>query len=476
MHMHEALARAALRAWDRRFRLGVRGATRYCGERESTRVPRSHFRTPAQLVAPEQPACAQDAAVSRPRITGRLAEGDTPQASRIRDFSRLVARGARWSAAVACVWGLASATTALARPVVLVGNLREGTVTVVDEQALKVLGTINVTPEGKTPQDPKQAAIYPALVSKFGVNYVQGVALSPDGRTLYVSRGFLGDVAAFDVASGRLLWRHEIGGVRADHLALSPDGRRLFVSALTENKVEVFNASNGEVVGSFPTGEWPHVLEFTPNGQYIVNGSLGNLLLPKGTPTTRQLTFANPETLAVERVLNFEAGVRPFVFSPDGSLVYVQLSFFNGFEVVNAVTGEVEHIVELPILGPAIGESPSEYPNQAAHHGIALNGRDTMICDAATVSNYVALVTTKTLATKAIIPVGEEPADAATGEGRCFVPNRGKGPEGDSLSVISYAERLEIARLPMGQGPQELTIGVIPDLVLQAAGLLPPRL
>jgi DNA-binding beta-propeller fold protein YncE len=386
------------------------------------------------------------------------------------------ARAARWSAALAVGAALGCATTALARPVVLVGNLREGTVTVVDEHALKVLGTINVTPDGKEPQDPKQKAIYPGLVEKFGANYVQGLALSPDGRTLYVSRGFLGDVAAFDLASGRLLWRHEIGGFRADHLALSPDGARLFVSALSENKVEVFDASGGEV-GSFATGEWPHVLEFTPDRRYIVNGSLGNLLAPKGAPTTRQLTFANPATLAVERVFNFEAGVRPFVFSPDGSLVYVQLSFFNGFEVVNAVTGEVEHVVPLPILGPAVGESPSEYPNQAAHHGIALNGRDTMICDAATVSNYVALVATKTLATRAIIPVGEEPADAATGGhgSLCFVTNRGKGPAGDSLSVISYTKRRAIARLPMGQGPQELTIGVIADRVLRSAGLLPPR-
>jgi DNA-binding beta-propeller fold protein YncE len=401
-----------------------------------------------------------------------------PQVSRIGTLSRRhrIARPVLRSAALACACVLASAATALARPIVLVGNLREGTVTVVDEHALKVLGTINVTPDGKTPQDPKQAAIYPGLVSKFGVNYVQGIALSPDGRTLYVSRGFLGDVAAFDVVSGRLLWRDEVSGLRADHLALSPDSRRLFVSALSENKVEVFDASNGELLGSFPTGEWPHVLEFTPDGHYIVNGSLGNQALPKGTPTTRQLTFANPETLAVERVFNFEAGVRPFVFSPDGSLVYLQLSFFNGFEVVNAVTGEVERIVELPILGPAIGESPSEYPNQAAHHGLALNRRGTMVCDAATVSNYVALVTTKTLATKAIISVGEEPADAATGGGRCFVANRGKGPAGDSLSVISYSEHLEIARLPMGEGPQELIAGVIPDRLLRAAGLLPPSL
>jgi DNA-binding beta-propeller fold protein YncE len=413
-----------------------------------------------------------------PSAAPRTERGAMPQANRTRRPSRdPIARVAGLSVALACAVVLASVTTVMARPVALVGNLREGTVTVVDQHALKVLGSINVTPDGKTPQDPKQAAAYQALVAKFGVNYVQGLALSADGSTLYVSRGFLGDATAFDVASGRQLWRREIGGVRADHIALSPDGRRLFVSALSENKVEVLDTSNGEIIGSFPSGEWPHVLEFTPDRRYIVNGSLGNQAAPKGTPTTHQLTFANPQTLAVERILNFEAGVRPFVFSPDGSLVYVQLSFFNGFDVVNAVTGEVEHIVNLPILGPAIGESSSEYPNQAAHHGIALNRRDTMVCDAATVSNYVALVATNTLATKAIIPVGEEPADAATSTsgGLCFVTNRSKGPKGDSLSVISYAKRREVARLAMGQGPQELTTGVIPDGVLRAAGLLRRR-
>ena len=362
---------------------------------------------------------------------------------------------------------------ALARPVVLVGNLREGTVTVVDQHGPTVLGKINVTPEGKTPQDPAQAAVYPSLVAKFGVNYVQGIALSPDGGTLYVSRGFLGDVAAFEVATGRLLWRDEIPGLRSDHVALSADGSRLFVSALTANKVEAIETSNGEVVGSFATGEWSHVLEFTPDRRYIVNGSLGNLLLPPGTPTTHQLTFANPETLQVERVLTFEAGVRPFAFSPDGEHIYAQFSFFNGFKVINAATGEVERVVELPILGPGIGKSPSEYPNQAAHHGIALSSDGRTICDAATVSNYTALVSTKTFATKAIIPVGDEPADAVTAAGRCYVTNRGKGEGGDTLSVISYSKQREVASLPMGEGPQEVLAGQIPNGVLHSAGLLP---
>jgi DNA-binding beta-propeller fold protein YncE len=331
-----------------------------------------------------------------------------------------------------------------------------GTGTVVDEQAVKVLGTIDVTPDGKTPQDPAQAAIYPVLVQSKGVNYVQGLALSPDGRTLYVSRGYLGDVAAFDVASRQLLWRLEVSGVRADHVALSPDGQRLFVSALTANEVQVIDTATHSIIGSFPTGDWAHVLEFTPDGKFIVNGSLGNQLLPSGAPTNDWLTFADPQTLQVKRVLKFDVGVRPFVFSPDGLLAYAQFSYFNGFKVINTTTGQIVHTINLPVEGPAVGESPSQYPNQAAHHGIALSGDQRVICDAATVSNYVALVDRRSLRTRAIIPVGDQPADAETStDGKlCLVTNRGTGPRGNTLSVISYRLRREVARLPTGQGPQ----------------------
>jgi len=136
------------------------------------------------------------------------------------------------------------APTAQARPVLFVGNVDDGTVTVVDSRALKVIGTFDVTPDGKTPQDPVQAMVYPLLVQAKGKNFVQGLAVSPDGRTLYVSRGFLGDVAAFDIATKKLLWRFQIEGIRADHLVLSPDGKRLFVSALTANKVQVLDTKD----------------------------------------------------------------------------------------------------------------------------------------------------------------------------------------------------------------------------------------
>ncbi|MDQ1540882.1 MAG: hypothetical protein QOH29_1608 [Actinomycetota bacterium] len=370
---------------------------------------------------------------------------------------------------------LALTVPAAARSILFVGNLEAGTVSVVDATKLRVLGTINVIPDGSTPQDPAQAAVYPSLVAAKGINYVQGLAVSPNGRTLYVSRGYLGDVTAFDIASGRQLWRLQTSSLRADHVALSSDGRRLFVSALTANEVQVIDTRLHQVVGGFPTGDWPHVLELTPDGRSIVNGSLGNQLLPSGAPTTRTLTFADPKTLAVQRTFSFDAGVRPFTFSPNGKRIYVQLSFLNGFVVVDAATGRTIRTVALPLAGPAIGEDPSSYPNQAAHHGIALSGDGRTICDAGTVSNYVALVARGSLKTKAIVKVGDQPADAETSlDGKlCFVTDR--GPASNALSVISFAKRREIKRLRMGQHPQEEAVAKVPEAVLRQAHLAGTR-
>ena len=379
---------------------------------------------------------------------------------------RAAARSAWLVGALACA-AIALPAPAAARSVLFVGNSVDGTVTLVDARALEVIGRVNIIPDGNTPRDPAQAAIYPLIVGAKGVNYVQGIAVSPSGRILYVSRGYLGDVAAFRIADGRELWRLQISGIRADHVALAPDGRRLFVSALTANEVQVIDTRTHSFVGAFPTGDWPHVLEFAPHG-YIWNGSLGNQLEPSGHDGRKQLTMADPRTLEVKRTLQFDAGVRPFVFTRDADRAYVQLSYLNGFIEVDPLTGRTLRKVNLPVRGPGKDMSPKDYPNQAAHHGIALSRDGSTICDAATISNYVALVARKTLKPRKLIGVGDQPAEAETSaDGRyCFVTDR--GPASNSLSVISYAHRREIRRIRVGKHPQEEEEAAVPESVLHA--------
>lgn len=93
------------------------------------------------------------------------------------------------------------------RDVVFVANAEGGTVSIIDADSVEVLRTINVVPDGKQAgageDDPVQAAVGQRLAEAAGGdNFAQDQDVSPDGRTLYVSRGHRGDVAAFETRGG----------------------------------------------------------------------------------------------------------------------------------------------------------------------------------------------------------------------------------------------------------------------------------
>src|SRR5262245_19057850 len=83
----------------------------------------------------------------------------------------------------------ASATTV---EIAIVANAEAGTIAFLDVAAQAVVGKLDVNPARVKSEGPGAP------------NYAQDTDVSPDGRTLYVSRGYLGDVAAFDLVSGRL--------------------------------------------------------------------------------------------------------------------------------------------------------------------------------------------------------------------------------------------------------------------------------
>ena len=138
----------------------------------------------------------------------------------------------------AALWGAQPAAIEIA----VVANAEAGTVALVDVAARSILGTIDVNPARAKSEGPGRP------------NYAQDTDVSPDGRTLYVSRGYLGDVAAFDIASGRLLWQRSLNTGRADHMTITPDGRSLFVSALMDNRVYKIATSTRRDRG--PHGDW----------------------------------------------------------------------------------------------------------------------------------------------------------------------------------------------------------------------------
>jgi DNA-binding beta-propeller fold protein YncE len=384
------------------------------------------------------------------------------------------------AAAVATVAiGLAGATThAPAREapapdrvaVVLVANAEGGTVSVVDARRLKVIREIDVLPDGPgaspAEDDPFQALLGQMLIEAAGgLNYAQDLDLSPDGRTLYVSRGHRGDVAAFRIRTGGLIWKSPVDGLRADHMTLSHDGRRLYVSDMTANAVHILRARTGERLGSFPTGEWPHDNHLAQNDTLLYNASLGNILVPDDVravrPESYRLTVVDARSLQTLRTYDFPAGIRPFVLDEERHRLWAQLSEFHGVAEFDLNTGVITKRLRLPVDK---GVTEDDYDFEAPHHGLDLSGDGRTLCAAGRASDYVALVSTRRLRRRAIIEVGDAPGWATTGPGgnRCFVPNNREG----TLSVISYRRGKEIARIKVGAGPKQIEAGWIPASLL----------
>ena len=363
----------------------------------------------------------------------------------------------------------------------MVGNAVAGTVSFIDATTFASLGSFSVVPDLQQLQaswtpvqwancaiaNADEATVDPAVG---GTRYIDDFAISPGGTTIYVSRGNLDDVAAFNLETHQELWTFQMPGIHSDHLALSPDGRQLAVSATTAQEAVVLDARTGSAEGTFPTGTYPHQNTYTADGKYIYNESIGITALPKALNALKgqlQLEKVDAATLQVVKVWPFPYGVRPFATAPDGTTMYADLSYLNGFIKYDLNTSTTLATVQQPYSAAAAAESPDSYPQNSAHHGIALSGDGSKLCDVGTIDDYTKIVSTSTLQTTATVvsyPTGSIPYWATTSaDGKyCYVSLSAAS----QVSVISYTTGAEVARVPVGSFPQRERVATVPQAVI----------
>jgi YVTN family beta-propeller protein len=374
------------------------------------------------------------------------------------------------------------------RDVLLVGNSVSGSVSFVDARSLENLGSVDVIPDfdevmDEISWDVVRLVAYPIvknqqLIHHFepsdGDRFVDDVFVSPDGKTLYVSRSNLGDVAAFDLTKPGQprLWRTFVEGVKADHATISPDGSRLVVSDTITQVAQVFDAASGRIVGSFPTGYYPHQNDYSHDGKHIYNSSIGDVgfesvsYADNTSAGDRWLVKVDASTLQVVRTWVFEYGIRPNVITPDETILFTQLSYLNGVIKYDLVNGREIARNEQPLSPFALETYATydEFPHDSAHHGLALSGDGKRLCDCGTVDNTVSIVATADMKLEKRIEVGLVPYWATTGpDGRtCFVSLSGA----NSVSVIDYESGTQRKVVPVGQFPQRSRLGKVPDAVI----------
>lgn len=369
------------------------------------------------------------------------------------------------------------------RSVIFVGNNWEGTADVIQPYGdFHRIARLDIIPDydermAEITANPVRLGYFLGirqLVGEGNDQFVDDMYSTNDGRLLIVSRPSFADVVAIDIASGEVVWRFVVDGQRSDHMAISPDGRHVAVSASTGNVVHILDTATGEEVGRFASGDSPHENNYSADGELIYHASIGLVYTPADDPQAdtskgdRWFQIVDADTNEIIERIDMgqklaEAGypgmssaVRPMALSPDESKVYFQVSFFHGFVEYSFKQDRVTRVANLPVA-PEIQDLPrEEYLLDSAHHGIAMSGDGRRLCVAGTMSDYAAIVSRKTFRPK-ILRLGEKPYWSTTSSNgrRCLVSWSGT----DSISVISYRKRKEIAHIPVGDHPQRIRMG-----------------
>jgi len=364
------------------------------------------------------------------------------------------------------------------RPVLLVGNSVSGSVSVLDAVTFANLGSVNVIPDlqdrlNEINGNPLTSVVYSGIKSgqvvkhfepSGGDRFVDDVFASPDGTTLYVSRSNLGDVSAFDLSSAehKQLWHTHVDGYKADHAALSPDGSKVIVSCTTVDQADVIDAKSGMIMTTFPTGHYPHQNDYSADGKHIYNGSIGDVGLSHAQDAqkgVRQVTVVDAQTFQVVKTYPFMEGIRPTVITADEKTMYSQQSYLNGLIQFDLTSGMIVKTLTEPQSAFAMMNypTPDDYPHDSAHHGLAMSGDGSKLCDCGTIDNTVSIVTTADLTVSKVIDVGMIPYWATTSpDGKtCFVSLSGDG----AVSVIDYDKAEQAMTVKVGKFPQRSRIG-----------------
>ncbi|MBO4143343.1 YncE family protein [Micromonospora tulbaghiae] len=379
-----------------------------------------------------------------------------------------------------------AAAAATLQEVMFVGNNWDGTADVIRSRGdYARIGRINVIPDRAARLreiylNPIKLAFFLGIRQGPGEGHdqlIDDMYTTPDGTALVVSRPSFADVVSIDLATGALRWRFPVSGYRADHMAVSPDGTRVAVSASTSNTVHVLDIRTGAQLGSFGAGDKPHENVYTDGGTRLWNMSIGEVNTDLDAPWLdwtkgdRRITVADTSTYQVVKVIDMRdrldaAGrrdlsdaVRPAVFTPDGSRLYFQVSFFNGVVEYDVATDRVTRVATLP-KNPATSEDRTTWVNDSRHHGLSMSPDGTRICVAGTMDDYATVLDRATLREGPLVSASKPYWATVSGDGRdCVISESGA----DQVTAINFATGQKVASVPVGDHPQRVRIGHIPE-------------
>jgi DNA-binding beta-propeller fold protein YncE len=210
----------------------------------------------------------------------------------------------------------------------------------------------------------------------------KGIAASPALGRLYLTSRLQDELICLDLASEKVVWRKKYGKY-PDSLAITPDGRTLYVPFRDEDSWWVIGAADGNVIGKIPVGRGKNY-DLDPIGSI---GPHNTWINPAGTRVYMEvltMPYIFIASTATNRIIGkigpFSKGVRPFTVTADERHAFANVDGLLGFEVGSVRTGsawggQMLHRVEArtpPARTAQVKDPPARKPHSTPSHGINL--------------------------------------------------------------------------------------------------------
>lgn len=197
-----------------------------------------------------------------------------------------------------------------------------------------------------------------------GIEAAHGIGFAPDGSKVFVTNESTSTLDVFDRESGTLIKKIALSA-HPNNIAVTPQGDRVVVAiARDPGAVDIIDAKALTLKKTLPVHGRLHNIYVTADGKYAVMGSIPQKLITVVDLSTEQIAWE----------LKLDRGIRPMTIeaNDDGSAkrIFVQLSDFNGFAVVDFAARKEVARIRLP-------EAPAEFETDAERstapsHGIGV--------------------------------------------------------------------------------------------------------
>jgi DNA-binding beta-propeller fold protein YncE/mono/diheme cytochrome c family protein len=204
------------------------------------------------------------------------------------------------------------------------------------------------------------------------------IALAPDGKTLFVSGHYSGEVALLQVAGEKLAKIGQIDvGFQPHGIALSLDGQIAYVACTASAEIAVVDVAARKVTDRIAVGRWPRHVALSPDGSRLAVATSGDRGVTIVDTTTRKAAYQ-------EQFVGLNIG--HMQSSKDGRYVWFPWMVYRNNSITpnNIRLGWVlaSRIARVRLDGPARREAMSLDPQGKAIadvHGLALTSDESRL-------------------------------------------------------------------------------------------------